>query len=50
MSKFEKTWEELKKEEKGESTITDGLRRIPKHLPALMKASKVQHKADTCRL
>lgn len=45
MSKFEKTWEELKKEEKGESTITDGLRRIPKHLPALMKASKVQHKA-----
>lgn len=45
MSKFEKTWEELKKEEKGESTVTDGLRRIPKHLPALMKASKVQHKA-----
>lgn len=44
-SKFEKTWEELKQEEKGETSITDGLKRIPKYLPALLKADKVQHKA-----
>ncbi len=42
---FKKKWEELKKEEKGEETLTEGLKRIPKHLPALMKAKKVQHKA-----
>lgn len=45
MTKFEKTWEELKQEEKGESSTSEGLRRIPKHLPALIKAEKVQHKA-----
>lgn len=45
MSNFEKTWEELKQEEKGETSITDGLKRIPKYLPALSKADKVQHKA-----
>ncbi|MDR0880514.1 MAG: nucleoside triphosphate pyrophosphohydrolase [Clostridioides sp.] len=39
------TWEKLKKDEKGESTVTDGLIRIPKSLPALMKAEKVQRKA-----
>ena len=43
--KFEQTWEEIKKNEKGESTITEGLSRIPVYLPALMKADKVQHKA-----
>lgn len=43
--KFEKTWEEIKKKEKGESTITEGIKRIPVYLPALMKAEKVQHKA-----
>ena len=42
---FEKTWEEIKKKEKGESTITEGIKRIPVYLPALMKAEKVQHKA-----
>lgn len=42
---FEKTWEEIKKKEKSESTITEGIKRIPIYLPALMKAEKVQHKA-----
>ncbi|WP_027700943.1 nucleoside triphosphate pyrophosphohydrolase [Metaclostridioides mangenotii] len=41
----EKTWEELKKEEKGEEAITDSMVRIPESLPALMKATKVQKKA-----
>lgn len=41
----EKTWEELKKEEKGEKAVTESLVRIPESLPALMKASKVQKKA-----
>lgn len=45
MNKFEKTWEELKKEEKGEETITESLKRIPTYLPALIKAEKIQHKA-----
>lgn len=45
MNKFEQTWEELKRKEKGETTIVDGLKRIPLHLPALMKARKVQQKA-----
>lgn len=42
---YDKTWEELKKKEKGEKTITESLRRIPIYLPALTKAYKVQHKA-----
>ena len=45
MSQFEKTWEELKRDEKGETSITSGLKRIPSHLPALIKAEKIQHKA-----
>ncbi len=45
MSKFEKTWEDIKQEEKGESKITDGLKRIPIYLPALTKANKIQKKA-----
>lgn len=45
MNNFEKTWEELKKEEKDESTVTEGLKRIPKYLPSLIKAEKVQYKA-----
>lgn len=45
MNKFDKTWEELKKEEKGETTVTEGLQRIPQFLPALTKAEKIQHKA-----
>jgi tetrapyrrole methylase family protein/MazG family protein len=42
---FIKKWEELKKEEKGESTITESLQRIPNSLPALIKSTKVQKKA-----
>ena len=34
-----------KKEEKGESTVTEGLVRIPNELPALIKAEKIQKKA-----
>ena len=45
VNNFEKTWEDLKKEEKGESTVTEGLSRIPNHLPALIKAEKIQKKA-----
>lgn len=45
MNNFDKTWEDLKKEEKGESTVTEGLTRIPNHLPALIKAEKIQKKA-----
>ncbi len=45
MNKFDKTWEEMKKKEKGETTVTQGLQRIPQFLPALTKAEKIQHKA-----
>lgn len=45
MNNFDKTWEDLKRKEKGESTVTEGLTRIPNHLPALIKAEKIQKKA-----
>lgn len=45
MNDFEKTWEDLKQEEKGESSITEGLKRIPKYLPSLIRAEKIQNKA-----
>ena len=45
MNEFDKTWEDLKREEKGETTVTEGLERIPAYLPALMKAQKIQKKA-----
>lgn len=45
MNDFEKTWEDLKQEEKGESSITEGLKRIPRYLPSLIKAEKIQNKA-----
>ena len=45
MNKFDKTWEDLKKEEKGQTTVTEGLQLIPQFLPALTKAEKIQHKA-----
>ncbi|MEW3513894.1 nucleoside triphosphate pyrophosphohydrolase, partial [Clostridium butyricum] len=45
MNEFDKTWEDLKREEKGETTVTEGLKRIPAYLPALMKAQKIQKKA-----
>ena len=35
----------FEKERKGESTVTEGLTRIPNHLPALIKAEKIQKKA-----
>lgn len=46
MNKFDKTWEQLKQKEKGETSITEGLQRIPQFLPALTKAEKIQHKAS----
>ena len=46
MNKFDKTWEKLKKEEKGETSVTEGLQRIPQFLPALTKAEKIQYKAS----
>lgn len=45
MNEFERTWEELKQEEKGESSISEGLKRIPTYLPALIKSEKIQKKA-----
>lgn len=43
-----KTWEELKAEEKGHNKeIAPPLHGIPKALPALLKSAKVQKKADT---
>lgn len=38
-------WEEIKKKEKSEQTITEGMRRVAKALPATIRASKVQKKA-----
>lgn len=39
------TWEKNKKKEKNLSTYTDVLKDVPKYLPALMRAEKVQKKA-----
>lgn len=38
-------WDEIKKKEKGFESFTEELRHIPKNLPALMRAEKVQAKA-----
>jgi tetrapyrrole methylase family protein/MazG family protein len=38
-------WDEIKKKEKGFKTYTEELRHIPKNLPALIRAEKVQGKA-----
>jgi tetrapyrrole methylase family protein/MazG family protein len=40
-----KNWEEIKRNEKGIQRYTDSLKAIPKNLPALMRAYKVQEKA-----
>lgn len=40
-----KNWDEIKKIEKGYSSITDTLKSIPKAFPALFRATKVQEKA-----
>lgn len=44
----EKKWDELKKEEKGEQAVAQegGLGRMPRHLPALIKAEKIQKRAS----
>lgn len=39
------SWEKNKMEEKGEKKISEGIRRVPKSLPALIKAEKIQSKA-----
>ncbi len=39
-------WNINKMNEKGETKVSEGMRRIPNHLPALMKAIKVQNKAS----
>lgn len=41
-------WEKNKKKEKGQKTYSEMLRDIPKGLPALMSAEKVQKKAGSC--
>jgi tetrapyrrole methylase family protein / MazG family protein len=38
-------WEEIKRKEQNHSTITDTLKHVPKHMPALMRSLKVQDKA-----
>ena len=38
-------WEDIKKQEKNETSLYEGVRRIPKALPANMRAIKVQKKA-----
>lgn len=38
-------WDEIKKEEQGHKTHTDILKHVPKNLPSLMRAEKVQKKA-----
>lgn len=40
-----KNWDEIKKKEKALNSLTDELKHIPKNLPALMRAEKVQNKA-----
>ena len=38
-------WENIKNEEKQIESVTQALRRVPPHLPALMRAQKIQGKA-----
>lgn len=38
-------WEDIKKRQKGQTTATETLRSVPKVLPALMRATKVQSRA-----
>lgn len=40
-----KNWEEIKREEKKETTIAEGMERIPIAMPANIRAAKVQKKA-----
>jgi len=41
----EASWEGRKNREKNNETATESMKRIPKHLPALMRADKIQRKA-----
>ncbi len=41
-----KQWESLKKKEKGDGTERSALAGIPKHLPALLRAQRIQGKAS----
>jgi tetrapyrrole methylase family protein/MazG family protein len=41
-----KSWEEIKKEEKGYKSKTEQLKSVPKSMPALMRADKVLGRAD----
>lgn len=38
-------WDQIKRGEKGQQTIAEVLRDVPKSMPALMRTGKVQHKA-----
>ncbi len=40
-------WDQLKKEEKRQKTLTEAMRSIPRCFPALMRAQKLQKKAAT---
>lgn len=40
-----KKWDEIKKEEKSETTVAESMERIPVFFPSLMKAFKIQEKA-----
>lgn len=40
-----KNWEQIKKEEKEEKTVADGMRRVAKAFPSMIRAEKVQKKA-----
>lgn len=44
-SEVEKSWDEIKKEEKGFETVTQELEGVAKALPALIRAHKIQNKA-----
>ena len=43
-------WEDIKKKEKHEDTLTEGMRRVAKSLPANIRAAKVQKKAARAEL
>lgn len=39
-------WDEIKRKTKGQKTVTDAIDAVPRELPALMRADKVQSKAS----
>lgn len=39
-------WDQIKSKSKGRKTITDSIDSVPRELPALMRAQKIQHKAS----